>query len=212
MHVASARPENLYRSAQHALSSLVVILLLEMALSEKSAVVLATAFAALAWTLELTRRRFPAWNQVLMRTFGVVAHKHEATAVNSATWMCTGLALIAPFFALPTLALAVASVGFGDPAAGFVGRRFGRIKLVHGRSLEGTVAYGVVAFLSGWAILSIWHPSLGGRGIIAAAVAAVTGAIVELFSSRIDDNFAVPILTAAAVGVVLQGGGAWMVG
>lgn len=209
MHVAVARPENLLRSLQHAGSALLVLLLLELVLDARAAVVASACFAAFAWTLELTRRRWPAWNGVLMRIFGPIAHRHESTTVNSATWMGTGLALVAPFFAQPTLALAVTTLGFGDPAAGFVGRRFGRHKLVNGRSLEGTAAYAVVAFLTGWATLGIWHPGLGARGVLAAAVAAVTGAITELFCRRIDDNFLVPILTSAAVGLVLQAGAGW---
>lgn len=209
MHVAVARPENVLRSLQHAGAALVVLLLVEMVLDARAAVVASASFAVFAWTLEITRRRFPAWNGVLMRLFGPVAHQHEAQTVNSATWMGTGLAIIAPFFAQPTLVLAVATLGFGDPAAGFVGRRFGKHKLVNGRSLEGTLAYAVVAFLAGWAALEVWHPALGGRGVVAAAVAAVTGAVTELFCRRIDDNFLVPILTSAAVGLVLQAGAAW---
>ncbi len=208
MHVAAARPENLLRSLQHAGSSLGILLLLEWVLDARGAVVAAWAFAAFAWTLEVTRRRIPAWNLQLMRWFGPIAHRHEAFRVNSATWMGTGLAVIAPFFATPTLALAVATVGFGDPAAGFVGRRFGKHKLVNGRSVEGTLAYAVVAFLVGWAAMAVWHPELGARGVVAAAVAGTTGALTELFCRNVDDNFLVPILSAAAVGLVLQGGGA----
>lgn len=209
MHVAAARPENVFRSLHHASSALVVLLLLELVLDARGAVIASASFAAFAWTLEITRRWSPAWNALLMRVFGLVAHRHEAERVNSATWMSTGLALIAPFFAQPTLALAVVTVGLGDPAAGFVGRRFGRHKLVNGRSVEGTTAYAVVAFLAGWAALAVWHPELGARGVLAAAVAAVTGALTELFCRDIDDNFMVPILSASAVGLVLQAGAAW---
>jgi dolichol kinase len=87
-----------------------------------------------------------------------------------------------------------------------VGRRYGSTKLVNGRSLEGTMAYAVVAFLGSLAVLAAWHgevpPSLG---LLAAAVAAVTGALAELFSKRVDDNFAVPVAVALMVGLVFQG-------
>jgi dolichol kinase len=209
MHVAVRRPENLYRSAQHVLSALVVLLLIETIFDHHAAILVSSGFAAFAWGLEITRRRWPSWNRVLMRTMGLVAHEHEAHAVNSATWMSTGLAIIAPFFSLPTCALALVTLGFGDPAAGFIGRRYGRHKLVNNRSAEGTVAYALVAFLAGLAVLTIWHPQLGVRGVLAAALAAVVGALTELFCRTVDDNFAVPVLTAAAVGLVLQGSVGW---
>jgi dolichol kinase len=211
MHVAAARPENLFRSAHHAIASMGALVLLEWVLTPQSAVIAATAFAAFAWTLELTRRAWPAWNAVLMRALGVIAHRHEHTTVNSATWMGTGLALIAPFFAQPTLALALVTIGLGDPAAGFVGRRYGRHILVNDRSLEGSLAYVVVAFLAGWAALAIWHPALGELAVASAAVAAVSGAVTELFCRRVDDNFAVPVVVALAVGLVLQGGASWTI-
>jgi dolichol kinase len=125
--------------------------------------------------------------------------------------MGTGLALIAPFFAQPTLALALVTIGLGDPAAGFVGRRYGRHILVNDRSLEGSLAYVVVAFLAGWAALAIWHPALGELAVASAAVAAVSGAVTELFCRRVDDNFAVPVVVALAVGLVLQGGASWTI-
>lgn len=209
MHVAVARPENLFRSAHHALSSLATLVVLETVMNREKAVAAALTFAAFAWSLEASRRRFPAWNAMLMRRLGFIAHPHEVSAINSATWMGTGLAIIAPFFVLPTLALALVTLGLGDPAAGFVGRRFGRHKLVNGRSLEGTLAYGVVAFLAGWAVLAVWHPGLGPVMVVAAAVAAIVGAITELFCRKIDDNLAVPVMVSLAVGLVLQGGASW---
>jgi dolichol kinase len=212
MHVAAARPENLYRSAHHVISSFGTLLLIEMVLNAHTAVLAASAFAAFAWTLEITRRVFPAWNAVIMRSLGFMAHRHETTSINSATWMGTGLALIAPFFAQPTLALAVITIGLGDPAAGFVGRRYGRHKLVNDRTLEGSLAYFVVSFLAGWAALSFWHPALGGQAMAAAAVAAVAGAVTELFCRNVDDNLAVPVIVALAVGLVLQGNASWALG
>ena len=209
MHVASARPENLFRSAHHALSSLATLVALETLLNRETAIAAALIFSAFAWGLEASRRLSPSWNAVLMRHLGFIAHRHEVTAVNSATWMGTGLAIIAPFFVLPTLALALVTLGLGDPAAGFVGRRFGRHKLFNGRTLEGTLAYAVVAFLAGWAVLAVWHPGLGSVMIVAAAAAAIVGAVTELFCRNIDDNLAVPVMVSLAVGLVLQGGASW---
>lgn len=206
MHVAAERPENLFRSGYHVVSSLTTLILLEEVLSKNGAIWAATAFAAFAWSLELSRRRVPAFNDFLMRAMGPIAHRHEAHRVNSATWYATGLMLIAPAFSVPTLAMALVCAGLGDPAAGFFGRRYGRTKLVNGRSFEGTLAYAVASFIGCLAALAAWHgnipPSLG---LVAAVVAALTGALTELFCTRVDDNFAVPVMVSIMVGFVFQG-------
>jgi dolichol kinase len=207
MHVAAARPENLYRSAYHALSAVTTLWLLEEVFDRRMAIAAALAFAIFAWTLEVTRRRIPAWNGFLMKHLGIIAHRHERSAVNSGTWFGTGLAIIAPLFAVPTCALALATIGLGDPAAGFVGRRFGKVKLVNGRSLEGTITYALVSFIAGLAVMGLWHREIAAdRAVLAAGVAAVAGALTELFCRRVDDNFAVPVVVSVAVGLVIQGG------
>lgn len=155
------------------------------------------------WLLEVTRRRAAALNAVLMRLFGVFAHPHEHAQVNSATWFATGLAVLA-FLPVPPAAAAVAVLGFGDPAAGAVGRRWGRTRLAEGRSLEGTLAFALVGVTAAQVALSLAWPS-DARWTLSLA-AAVAGAVTEALLRSIDDNVAVPIVAAlAALGVSALG-------
>ena len=85
-----------------------------------------------------------------------------------------------------------------DPAAALVGRRFGRTRMPNGRSLEGSAAFVVAGAAVAWGTLGIWHPELdSARGLMVAGAAAVLGAVGELASGRVDDNFSIPLAAAA---------------
>ncbi len=198
IHVPSLRPTNWARNAYHAASAAALILLVEVWLTPAQVVVVACLGAALAATMEITRRLDPRVNRVLMRLFGPVAHPHEAYRVNSATWYTLAVLLLALFSNYTAGAVGLAVLGLGDPAAAVIGRRYGRVHLVAGRTLEGTMAFIAFGFLAGAAVLRLWHPDVG---LHVALAAATCGAAAELLARRVDDNLAVPLAAAA---------GAWL--
>jgi dolichol kinase len=102
----------------------------------------------------------------------------------------------------------VAVLGFADPTAAIVGRRFGRVKLVNGRTLEGTITFFVVGVAAALGVVA-WLPAPPpvAVALALAAAAGVAGALAELFSRRIDDNFSIPIVSAAATAAVLLASG-----
>lgn len=160
-------------------------------------------FAIFAWTSEITRTRSEKINNALMRFFGPVAHAHEWHRVNSATWFTTGLVLIALLFPKPACALAVLTLGLGDPFAALIGRRFGRTRLSTGRSLEGTMAFFTMAFIAGFFTLRLLHPYSFTDVLSLSLTAASVGALTELYSERLDDNFSIPVAVAGTVSVVM---------
>lgn len=203
MHEGVHRPQNGARSVFHVLSALAALLAVQLVLTPATMPWFATAFAAAAWSMEIGRRVSPRVNTFLMWLFGLVAHPHEATRVNSATWYATalfGLSLTASPLAC---SLALVVLGFGDPAAGLVGRRFGRTRLAANRTLEGSVAFVAVGALAGIGCLRIFYPEISAvPGAALAGVAALFGAIAEIVARRVDDNFAIPIAAAAGASLV----------
>jgi dolichol kinase len=200
IHVPSLRPTNYARNVFHVTSATVALLLIELVPEPSWLLGIAVAWAAFAWSCELARRTSPRVNELLMKVFSKVAHPHETKRVNSATWYATALVLLA---ATQSTALCVAGVvvlGVGDPMAALVGRRFGRTKLMHGRSLEGTLAFALSAAAATFIVLALFHPAMGlGFALAAGATAAVFGAVAELVSLRVDDNFSIPLSAAAGV-------------
>lgn len=200
VHVPSLRPTNWNRSFFHTgsgLAALAIVLWLTNWVP-----FIAVAFFTSAVVMETMRRVSPRANRLLMGLFSRVAHPHEAHRINSATWYATALVVLA-FFAEPRAsAVAVTVLAFADPAAGLVGRRLGRIRLVHGRSLEGSLTFVLVGALSGWVLLRLCYGAMTPNALAVALSAAVCGGLAELFSRRLDDNLTVPL--AAAFGAWLM--------
>jgi dolichol kinase len=198
-----ARPPNVVRSLFHVLSGVVSLTLICVLPGRGWLFAAAAAFAVFAWSMEASRRISPAMNGRLMRFFGPVAHAHERHHTNSSTWYVTALALLAAFAPLRGAELGVLVLGFADPAAGAVGRRFGRTRLGPSRTLEGTLAFvvvgGGVAFA--WLVLT---GAAAGHAWWVAGIAAAVGAVTEVASSRrFDDNFTIPVVVALAMAFTL---------
>ena len=203
MELPHVRPTNYVRSGFHVLSGLVALLIVET-LPWTFVVAIPVTLAALGWFLELMRRYSAAWNDFLMKALAPIAHPHERFRINSSTWFTTSLALLALTFEPVVAAIAVTVLGFGDPFAALVGRKYGRTKLINNRSLEGTAAFALVSFVACMAVLTTWHGALPlATKLALASIPALAGALVELFSRRIDDNLTIPLSAGAAAWVVL---------
>lgn len=203
IHVPSLRPTNYARNVFHVLTAVTVVALLEFMNNPALVLMIAAFAAAAAWSTELARRLSPRVNVLVMKLFNPVAHPHEVQRVNSATWYTTALLLLAATQSTLLCVTGVVVLGIGDPIAALVGRRFGRIKLLHGRSLEGTVAFAISATIATFGAFLIFHSSMGlSMALLLAAAASIAGALAELFSLRVDDNFSIPL--SAAAGVVVM--------
>ena len=197
--VPTLRPTNYARSASHAAIGLFLVFLVEEILTSSQRLIVPLAFATFFWGLEAWRHFTDTGRRFLLWLFGPVAHPHERYRVNSSTWFGTALVIIGGLFGSLECAVALGILAVADPAAGLVGRRFGKTKLVAERSLEGTLAFVVVGAAISMGIMAIWHPELGwGARAGVALGAALFGGIAELFSNRVDDNLSIPV--AAATG------------
>ncbi len=124
-------------------------------------------------------------------------------------WIVSGgpYVLMAACLSVALFPSAVAAAGMGtmllgDTAAALVGRRWGRHKLVNGKSLEGVAAFWIAGWIGAAAFLALARvDGLGAmRGLAAGGV--VLASMAELFEKQlhIDDNFSIPV----AVGVILM--------
>lgn len=205
VHVPSLRPTNYARNLFHVGAAITAVLLIELVGSPGWVLAAALAWAGFAWSCEVSRRLSPAINTKLMWFFGPVAHPHETHRVNSATWYATALVVLALTQSTMLCLVAVAVLGVGDPLAALIGRRFGRIKLIHGRSLEGTLGFVATASVAAFVLLRVFHAAQLGVGASAllAVSAAAAGALAELFSLRIDDNVSIPLSAASGGALAL---------
>jgi len=200
IHVPSLRPTNYARNIYHVSNGLFALVCLRM-LTEMDIMMIALGMMSLAWSLEIGRRVVPRLNDFLMKMMGRVAHPHEAWRVNSATWYATACVILASMWDLKVASVGLAVLSFADPAAAIIGRRYGRIQLVNGRTLEGSLTFLAVGTLTTWLWMSLAWSMSAGLAFKMAFVGCLFGCIAELFSRRIDDNLSIPV--ASAVGVLV---------
>lgn len=203
IRVPALRPTNYKRNLLHASTGVFGTLTVLFCPTWVPQLIAGTVFT-MAWTFEFTRRRSEAWNDALMAFFGPVAHAHEAHRVNSASWYAIALVVLAWLDRPEITVLALLTLAFGDPAAAIVGRAFGRVRLLHGRSLEGLLAFVATAFLVGFPVLRFAAPDLTvPHAALATFAAATAGAVAELLSRRVDDNLTIPLAAALAAWLAL---------
>jgi len=201
---APARPSNPARSIFHMVSALVSLAFVLVVFTPRELPWVAGSIAGTFWLLEALRRPFPRFNVLLMRFFRPIAHVAEAHRINSATWYMTALTLLALTGHPWLCAVGVAVLGFADPAASFVGRRWGRVELLHGRTLEGGLAFVVAGTVTATLALQLAAQRLPWAvALLVAFIAAVAGAVAEMLSRRLDDNVTIPLVSAGTAAVVL---------
>lgn len=204
LNLPTLRPSNFRRSLFHISNgfvSLAVLQLLPLWLVRA----IPGGFAVFAWSAEILRRVSPRINDSLMKAFAPVAHAHEWHRINSATWYASALLVIACVCPLWACSVAVMVLGLADPAAAFVGRRWGRTRIAAGRSLEGTLAFAAVGAVAGFVVLATLYPEFGAmRSALAGLAGGVSGALAELVSGRrVDDNLTIPLASAFATWAAL---------
>ena len=207
------KPRNYIRNLFHVGNGLMGATLYTVLPDRWTILILACSYTGSMIALELMRRFNPRINAFLVnKVFGAIARPVEAHRINAATWYGVGIIIMLFFFPPVACIVAVLVLGVGDPAAANIGRRWGRHKLIGEKSLEGSLGFVAVAAVCTTIFLTATqHPAIL-RGdalhtLQAAAwlalVGAVVGAATELVSTRIEDNFSIPLATAAAVTAAL---------
>lgn len=147
----------------------------------------------LSFILDLLRLRDREFNSRFMRLFSALIRTSEADRFNGSTFLCLAFFVVIFFFSRNVAITAMLFLSLGDAAAELSGKNFGRLR-IFGRSLEGTAAFFLVAFVTAFALFDDWRIAL---------VGAFAGSVVELLSFEVDDNLTVPIGSALALSLAL---------
>lgn len=194
IHLPSLRPTNYKRNLFHVSSGIMVLMILQHLLAPATQFWVMIGVTAWAWTMEATRRHSEFIHKTLMKVFGPIAHPHEHYRVNSATWYATALLLLTIFSPRMASALAVIVLAVGDPFAALIGRKFGKIKINAGRTLEGMLAFIFAGAAASMLVMWIYAPRIAlPHMLILAFVPSFAGSLAEMYSQRIDDNFTIPM-------------------
>ena len=175
-----------WRRLFHAANGLAMALLPGALGLDKAAVLLILGFLfVVALMADIARLRDPRLNALFFRAFGSLASAREAVGIASSTWFLAGVFLTWALFPARVAVAGILVLALADPAAGTVGRLWGKRRLG-----KGTVAGSSTFLLVAFAVLAA-H-----LGPTAGLVGALAAAAVEAVSGRIDDNLTVPVTAA----------------
>jgi dolichol kinase len=137
---------------------------------------------------ETVRLKVPSFNAWILKVLGGVHRQQEEGKVSGLPWTLSGSFLTMLIFKdKRVVLLSLLYLAIGDAFAALFGRRFGRHKIIGGKTLEGSLACLCVCFLIGFLFLD-WKMSL---------VTAVFVTILELIPWPLNDNFWMPLFSAA---------------
>ena len=141
---------------------------------------------------DVVRMRSPAANRLFFRVFSLLASPREAGRIASSTWYTFGIFLAVVFFPLPYAVSGILVLALADPAASYIGQRWGGRPFMGGTLIGTAVFFGVAC-----AVLGLRH------ALPVALVAAAVATIAERRSWPLDDNLMIPL---ACAGVLAAGG------
>jgi acyl phosphate:glycerol-3-phosphate acyltransferase len=124
--------------------------------------------------------------------------KTENRRFSSMTSFVVAMFIVFLLFPPEVAYLCLIFVIFGDLAGKLIGLKYGRKKILHNRTLSGSLGFITGCIFSGFVLLLIFDikfPYL--------LIGALCATLSELFSNKMDDNFTVGILTGACL-VALQ--------
>lgn len=137
---------------------------------------------ALRFTLRPVQRAFTF-------VFGLLLRDEEIKGPHSSLYFLSGIFVCVLLFPKELACVALVYLAVGDTAAEVVGRRFGRVKLLGPKTLEGTAACFVSSAVVGLFLLP-WPIAL---------VGAAAATLFELVGTGNVDNATIPVGAAAAM-------------
>ncbi|HEY3448027.1 MAG TPA: hypothetical protein VGK67_16845 [Myxococcales bacterium] len=206
VRLGSLRPLMGARTLFHISSGVVATVMYQFYLTTFQAEMVLLSLLGLFVGLEVTRRFSKRWNHFLAgKVFHSIARPREYYRVNSSTLYLLALALVAPVFSRPAVLTGVLILAFGDPAAAWLGKRYGKLKLYRSKSLVGTLSFAGAGTLVAATFLLLFCPEVSvGSKLLAAGLASLVGAVAELFSGpKLDDNLSIPIASTLVASIFL---------
>jgi dolichol kinase len=185
------------RNIWHCAAGVVLVILYGLVSREEAQAALNFALFAFA-LLEGSRMVFPRWNDYLVdKALRYLFRQSERNRLNTSLWYLLGLITIVFFFSKQANQIAILILAIGDPAAAIVGQLYGKTKIFRGKSVEGSITFLGVAFACSLIyILCLGNTTLP-AAIAGAIVIAMASCATELFTVKIDDNFSIPVISAA---------------
>lgn len=154
------------------------------------------ASVILSLAIEVFRLNDPRIRSAFRHFFGELLRNHEEASLLGSTYLLIAVLLTIHLFDKPIAVLALGFLILGDTVAAIVGKGIGKVRLVGGKTLEGSLACLLVCY--GLTLLMPEIPFHVGL------VGALTATVFELLPIPLDDNFRIPLSAGFAMDLLLR--------
>lgn len=141
--------------------------------------------------LDAARLRFPRLNKLIIEHLKVILKPTELNKISTTTLLLISFSIVILAFPRKIALLSILFTIIGDMFAEIVGIMYGKNKIFHNKTLEGSLGCFVSCVVAGL-LFRNYIPLFNNMVVLGALGATLT----ELFSDKIDDNFTMPIITA----------------
>lgn len=151
---------------------------------------------------DILRLYYQPLNKFFLKITAPITRREEMHTYSSMVSFVLSSFIAVLVFPHPIASLSLLLLAFSDPAASIIGILFGEEKFYNGKSLQGSLACFVVAFITILIFISNQH--LTSTNFISIAfIGALATTVAELSLIKIDDNFSVPIIGGSATWLAL---------
>ena len=150
---STAGPQPLRRLFHAATGVAIVVAMEALQIPRSVALWILGSVLALQVALDVVRLRYSVVNRTFFRITRHLVTPRESAGVASSTWYTLGILLTIALFPRAAAMSAILVLALADPAASYLGRRWGRRSLLGG-SLEGMAVFVVVSAV----LLTLRHP------------------------------------------------------
>lgn len=198
------KPRNLYRNVFHVCMGLTGVTCYELWLDRTGAIYACAGFLGFFILLEIARRSSTWFNEQLVdKLLGKISRPHESHQVPAATWYAVAILIGVLAFPKHAIELGLLVLAIGDPVASLVGKTWGKKKIFREKSVAGALGFIGSASLLSFAFLKVVVGLTVLSSLGVAVAVSVVGAIAEIYSHRLDDNFTVPLAVGAMATLLL---------
>jgi len=177
----------------HLLTGLSLVLILAYSDRTKGVFLILSLFIVTI-IIETIRLHLPEVNRLFFHYFHSLLRGEEKKKLTGTAYFLGGVLLSILLFDVDIALFSITILTVGDPAASTIGKRWGRYR-IKGKSLEGSMAFFITTAMVGLILQRLW-PGLPATVIIAGVV---TGTLTELLSTKVNDNFLIPLTAAGAM-------------
>ncbi|NLP06558.1 hypothetical protein GX411_11510 [Candidatus Fermentibacteria bacterium] len=184
-----------------------IVIPLAALLVEKNLMIsLLVALALVLVLADFLKLRNQGFKTFFVNVFGELLRRREkAGSITGSTILVASAALTIMLFRREIAIAALVFLSVGDSSAALVGMKWGRIRLVCGRTLEGSLAAFTSCLLASLALMKV-APFFSWRLVPIALVAgSAVATLAELVDLPVDDNLRIPILSGLAMELLIPG-------